>query len=113
MVYMIESQIAYVMDALKLMDKKKLKSVEVRAERQEKYNADLQQKSLNTVWTTGGCKSWYLHPVSGKNVTLWPGFTWKFRLDTRRFDAAAYRLSKQKSGASDAFAVESAEGVAA
>lgn len=96
MVYMIESQIAYVMDALKLMDKQRLKAVEVRAERQARYNETLQQKSKNTVWTTGGCKSWYLHPVSGKNVTLWPGFTWQFRRDTRRFDAGAYTLTKAK-----------------
>jgi cation diffusion facilitator CzcD-associated flavoprotein CzcO len=113
MVYMIESQIAYVMDALRLMDKKKLKAVEVRVERQQKYNEALQEKSRNTVWTTGGCKSWYLHPVSGKNVTLWPGFTWKYRLDTRRFDAGAYRLSKEKSGARAAAILESAEGVPA
>lgn len=96
MVYMIESQIAYVMDALKLMDKKRLKSVEVRPEHQARYNEALQNRSQGTVWTTGGCKSWYLHPVSGKNVTLWPGFTWQFRRETRQFDHSAYTLTKAK-----------------
>jgi len=27
---------------------------------------------------------------NGKNTTLWPGFTWQFRQQTRRFDAEQY-----------------------
>jgi cyclohexanone monooxygenase len=27
---------------------------------------------------------------NGKNTTLWPGFTWQFRLQTRWFDARQY-----------------------
>ncbi|MEM9058714.1 MAG: hypothetical protein AAGD86_14650, partial [Pseudomonadota bacterium] len=45
-----------------------------------------------TVWMTGGCRSWYLHP-SGKNVTLWPGFTWQFRRRTQKFIAGDYTLT--------------------
>jgi hypothetical protein len=44
-----------------------------------------------TVWTTGGCASWYLDD-RGRNTTLWPGSTWRFRRRTARFDAPAYRL---------------------
>ncbi|MEZ5511329.1 MAG: NAD(P)/FAD-dependent oxidoreductase [Gammaproteobacteria bacterium] len=93
MVYMIESQIAYVLDALKTMTKKRLLSVEVRQRNQDIYNADIQGRMTGTVWSSGGCQSWYIHPVSGKNVTLWPGFTWQFRQQTRRFDVRAYRLN--------------------
>ena len=95
MVYMIESQIAYVLGALKLMGQKKLRSVEVNAKAQSSFNADLQGKVSGTVWNAGGCQSWYIHPASGKNVTLWPGFTWQFRKITRRFDAGAYHLAAQ------------------
>ena len=31
-----------------------------------------------TVWNTGGCASWYLD-ANGRNTTLWPDFTWRFR----------------------------------
>jgi len=31
-----------------------------------------------TIWTTGGCASWYLD-AHGRNTTLWPGFTFTFR----------------------------------
>lgn len=92
MVYMIESQIAYVLEALKLIDKKRLRSVEVNAKAQASFNVEIQGKVAGTVWNAGGCQSWYIHPQSGKNVTLWPGFTWQFRKITRRFDAGAYNL---------------------
>ena len=55
-------------------------------------NADfyrVQQAMQGTVWTSGGCASWYLDQ-SGKNTTLWPGFTWRFRRETRRFDPGEY-----------------------
>lgn len=93
MVFMIESQVAYVMDALKKMRQADKQVFEVKADRQAAFNAKLQGKTAGTVWTTGGCKSWYLHPESGKNVTLWPGFTWQFRQLTRSFDTDAYLLS--------------------
>ncbi|MFD6106075.1 flavin-containing monooxygenase, partial [Nocardia salmonicida] len=89
MVYMIESQINYVSDALAAIDKRGLRTVEVREEAQRAYNADLQEKLGKTVWNTGGCASWYLDK-HGNNTTLWPDFTFEFRRLTRHFDAAAY-----------------------
>ncbi len=90
-VLMIESQIAYVVDALRRMGRAGLRAVDVKPEAQQAWNARLQRRLQGTVWNAGGCRSWYLHPVSGRNVTLWPGFTWQFRLHTRRFDLRAYR----------------------
>jgi cyclohexanone monooxygenase len=89
MVYMIESQVAYIMDALRTMRRKRLASVDVMPEAQAGFNRRLQAKLSRAVWSVGGCKSWYLHP-SGKNVTLWPGFTWQFRRALSRFDLARY-----------------------
>ena len=43
-----------------------------------------------TVWTTGGCASWYLD-AHGNNTTLWPRTTFAFRGELREFDADAYR----------------------
>ncbi|SDH82501.1 flavin-containing monooxygenase [Pseudomonas panipatensis] len=92
MVYMIESQIAYVLDALRFMRRRELLSLDVKPEAQARWNARLQRGLSHSVWNVGGCKSWYLHPLSGRNCTLWPGFTWRFRLLTRHFDPAAYHL---------------------
>jgi cation diffusion facilitator CzcD-associated flavoprotein CzcO len=88
-VYMAESQLNYVMDALRLMRERGVESVDVRPEVQERYNAKIQRVMGRTVWNSGGCSSWYIDR-NGRNTTIWPDFTWRFRLKTRRFDASAY-----------------------
>jgi cation diffusion facilitator CzcD-associated flavoprotein CzcO len=88
-VVMVEAQIAYVMDALRAMDRHDWRTVEVREEAQRAYNERIQKGLRGTVWNDGGCASWYLDR-SGRNTTLWPSFTWRFRERTRRFDAAPY-----------------------
>jgi cation diffusion facilitator CzcD-associated flavoprotein CzcO len=89
MIYMIESQITYLLDCLRFMHKRHVQVVEVRPEQQKVYNDEIQRRMQGTVWTSG-CASWYLD-AHGRNTTLWPGFTWEFRRRTRRFDAAAYK----------------------
>lgn len=89
MVYMIESQINYVADALATFERQGLRTVEVRRAAQDSYNSALQKKLTKSVWSTGGCASWYLDK-HGNNTTLWPDFTFEFRRITRKFDVAAY-----------------------
>jgi len=93
LVFMIEAQIAYVMGALRAMAARGAATVEVRPDTFEAYNAELQSKMQHTVWNTGGCASWYLD-AEGRNTTLWPDFTWKFRQRTRRFDAEHYEFNR-------------------
>jgi cation diffusion facilitator CzcD-associated flavoprotein CzcO len=90
-VFMIESQLNYVLDALRVMDTRGLGSVDVRPEAQARFNDRIQRQLANTVWNSGGCASWYLDP-DGRNTTLWPGFTWPFRQLLRRFDPEHYEL---------------------
>ena len=91
-VYMLESQVRYVIDALSTMRRRGAAECEVRAGAQESYNAEIQERLADTVWNTGGCGSWYFDR-NGRNSIQWPGFTFEFRRRTRRFDAAAYRLA--------------------
>ena len=89
MVFMIESQIAYAIDALKQMRRDRLTSVEPTPAAQQEWNDDLQRRLKRTVWHTGGCSSWYLDS-HGRNVTLWPRTTYKFRSLTASFDSDQY-----------------------
>jgi cation diffusion facilitator CzcD-associated flavoprotein CzcO len=91
LVYMIESQLNYVLDALRLIEERGLASVDVRPEVQQAFNDDLAQRLRGSVWNSGGCASWYLDS-RGCNRTIWPRQTWSFRRMTRRFDPASYRL---------------------
>lgn len=89
-VYMIESQIGYVLDCLGMMDARRISTVEVRPEAEAAYDADIQSRLGNTVWASG-CASWYLH-ASGRNPALWPTFTFRYRRQMRRFDPRPYKL---------------------
>lgn len=91
MVFMIESQVGYVLDALRHVDSAGATTVEVRPEVQDAYNRDLQRQLATTVWNAGGCRSWYLD-AHGRNTSLWPGFSWRFRQRARRFDPWSYVL---------------------
>jgi cation diffusion facilitator CzcD-associated flavoprotein CzcO len=90
MVYMAESQIAHVMDALERMRERGADLVEARPEAQARYNADIDARMRDTVWSTG-CSSWYLDET-GRNSTLWPDWTWRFRRRVARLDPAEYQL---------------------
>jgi hypothetical protein len=48
------------------------------------------------VWVAGGCRSWYLD-ATGRNSSLWPDFTFRFRQRVRSFDANAYALTPERS----------------
>ncbi len=99
MVYMIESQIAYVLDALETMDAHAFATVEPKLSAQDAWNDDLQRRMERTVWSTGGCASWYLDS-HGRNTTLWPRTTFTFRRLLSRFDPAAYEVTARDAAGS-------------
>ena len=90
MVYMIESQITYILDCLRTMRRQGLQAVEVRSEAEEMFNQEIQQRMQKTAWMSG-CASWYLDS-NGRNSTLWPGFTFEFRRKTHHFDLQHYDM---------------------
>jgi cation diffusion facilitator CzcD-associated flavoprotein CzcO len=89
-VFMIEAQVRYVLGALKAMDEHRLAAIEVRPEVDAVFQDEVQRRMPGSVWTDGGCRSWYLDK-NGRNTTLWPDFTWRYALRTRRFEIAEYR----------------------
>jgi cation diffusion facilitator CzcD-associated flavoprotein CzcO len=90
-VIMIEAQIEYVMKALDAIEERGLAAVDVRPEAQQAFVSEMNRMAKGTVWTAGGCKSWYLDS-HGNASTIWPDFTFRFRSRTKRFDADDYDL---------------------
>ena len=90
MILMIEAQVQYILKARQQMRDQGLATLEVKAEVEQRYNHGLQQKLKGAIWSTGGCRSWYLDPRTGRNTTLWPGSTWGFRQATQRFELKDY-----------------------
>jgi cation diffusion facilitator CzcD-associated flavoprotein CzcO len=95
MVFMIESQIAYILSALQKMGAREIATVEPRPEVQQAWNDDLQQRMQRTVWNAGGCASWYIDS-HGRNTTLWPRTTFKFRSLLSDFDLERYVVTARK-----------------
>ncbi|UXA09988.1 NAD(P)/FAD-dependent oxidoreductase [Mycobacterium sp. SMC-8] len=91
-VFMIESQIRYAAKAIAAVDKAGAQALAPTRAAQDRYNDELQNELAGTVWSTGGCRSWYLDEL-GVNRTLWSGMTWQYWLATRRFDASEYAFS--------------------
>ncbi|MEM6806403.1 MAG: NAD(P)/FAD-dependent oxidoreductase [Bacteroidota bacterium] len=97
-VHMIESQVNYVLDYMKVLKARGLKFLDIKSQVQEAHNEEIQEKLKSTVWQSGGCQSWY-QTSKGKNTTLWPGSTIKYRKITREVHPHAYQEVGQKEGA--------------
>jgi cation diffusion facilitator CzcD-associated flavoprotein CzcO len=81
LVYMIESEIRYVMACLKRLARDDVRTLEVRGDVQARFNAQIQERMPRSQWATG-CSTWYL-TASGKNTVNWPGYSFAFRMKTR------------------------------
>jgi cation diffusion facilitator CzcD-associated flavoprotein CzcO len=90
-VYMIEAQLAYLLDALRAMTARGVGSVDVKPQVVDAFNEGIQKQLSGTVWNAGGCKSWYID-AAGRNSSLWPTHTFRFKKSTERFDLESYVL---------------------
>jgi cation diffusion facilitator CzcD-associated flavoprotein CzcO len=91
MIYMIESQLNYLLDALRLLDENGAVAIDTRRDRQDAFNATVQRRFAGSVWTEGGCASWYLDE-HGRNRVLWPRHTFAFRRRTRKVRPSDHEL---------------------
>lgn len=92
-IFMIESQVNYILQLIQTVERTSTHAVVVKDEVQDRFNHDIQKQFEGTVWQSG-CVSWYQQD-GGKNFALWPGYTWKYWLNTLNANAADYRfLSK-------------------
>jgi cation diffusion facilitator CzcD-associated flavoprotein CzcO len=91
-VFMIESQIHYVGQAIATCDRLGAQALAPTRAAQDRFNEELQRKLAHSVWNTGGCRSYYLDE-HGNNRALWGGYTWQYWMATRSIKAAEYQFS--------------------
>ena len=91
LVLMIESQVSHIVSAIRALCKRGARTIEVLREVEAAYNQRLQARLERSVWASG-CTSWY-RTKTGRNTTLWPHFTFVFRLLTRRARPADFCFS--------------------
>ncbi|WP_257865649.1 flavin-containing monooxygenase [Gordonia jinghuaiqii] len=88
-IYMIETQLDYVIGALDFMADTAVRALEVSPEAEAAYTREIDERSESTVWLTG-CDSWYVDPDSGRLTLLWPGTAASFRERNGTFDPSPY-----------------------
>lgn len=87
-----EAQVGHVANALAAMRVRGLAAVEPTAEAQAAWAAEVDRMGEGTVWTAGGCESWYLDET-GRNAAIWPGSVPAFRRRVAPFHPADYTLT--------------------
>jgi cation diffusion facilitator CzcD-associated flavoprotein CzcO len=86
---MIEAQIAYLRRALRYRREHGLGTLEPTAQAQADYIAAVDRGTEGSVWTAGGCLSWYVD-ATGRNSTLWPGSVRAYQRRLARFEIGDY-----------------------
>lgn len=76
-IFMLESQIAYVRQAVQALHRSDIAGLEIKRARADAFDARIQGALARTVWQSG-CNSWYINET-GRNTVNWPGFTFTFR----------------------------------
>jgi cation diffusion facilitator CzcD-associated flavoprotein CzcO len=93
-VLMIEAQLKLVVEAIQHMHANGLDLLEVKPEAQQKFVDEVDAAMKGTVWTDGGCQSWYLDKT-GRNSTLWPSFTFSF-MQKSHFRPEEYVMTRRR-----------------
>jgi len=92
-IYMIETQIDYILGALDFREANGGVVLEVTHAAEQEYTRMLDKMSRSTVWLTGGCTSWYVDDRSERLTLLWPGPARTFRETNGSFNPSAYTIS--------------------
>lgn len=94
-IYMLEAQIEHLLSALSYMQRRRAVAIEPRPEAQAAFVADVDRRMQGTVWTSGGCLSWYLD-ANGRNSALWPRASWHFRRRVARLAPGEYLFTQRR-----------------
>ncbi|MGA7396764.1 MAG: NAD(P)/FAD-dependent oxidoreductase [Solirubrobacterales bacterium] len=88
-VVMIEAQVGLIAQAIRKLRPGTSSTIEPTPEAMADWRSEVDRRGEGTVWTSGGCNSWYLDR-NGKNSMLWPSYATAFRRRLARIDPSEY-----------------------
>jgi cation diffusion facilitator CzcD-associated flavoprotein CzcO len=88
-IFYLETQAAYIRQALQTVRAHKAGAIEVRPEIEAASDRALQARFAGTAWTE--CDSWY-RDKDGRIVANWPGYMREYLQQTEQLDAGDYRF---------------------
>jgi cation diffusion facilitator CzcD-associated flavoprotein CzcO len=100
LVFMIETQIDHVLDAVRYWSANDRPVLEVDKDHEETYAHRLDGLAAGSVLLQGGCSSWYVDPRNGRATLSWPDLAHRFRDECAAFDPAVYHRGALPAGAS-------------
>lgn len=89
-IYLLESQMRHVAEAVGLLRRTRGRSLDVRPEVQAAFNEELRERLARSVWESG-CSNWYVDE-HGYDTSNWPGTMSEFRRRSAQVGLDAYRL---------------------
>ena len=95
-IYMIETQVGYVLSALDHLAASDADALDVTAEAVHSYMRDIDEMAQDTVWVRGGCTSWYRDERTGRVALLWPDSATSFRDRLATFVPVSYEHLHQR-----------------
>jgi hypothetical protein len=96
-VFMIECQTAYIVDAIRQLAERGLRWIDVRRDAMERFDAKTQAELSRTVWAETP-RSWY-KTAAGRITNNWSGTTTRYWWRTRRADLSVYEQAPTSSAA--------------
>ena len=90
-IYMIESQVNYILQCVDHMRRHHLQQIAVRSEAVDEFDRWLQERLSATVWAAG-CSSWY-KTAEGTIPNNWSGSALSYRKLTRHPDFSNFEFS--------------------
>jgi cation diffusion facilitator CzcD-associated flavoprotein CzcO len=94
--FIIETQIDYILGAYAEMKRRGANRIEVTLEAENSFAAMVDKKAQGTVWLDGGCKSWYVDQRNGRLTTIWPDFMTHFKQINGVFVPDAYMFEEKR-----------------
>ncbi len=89
----VEGQLDYAVTGITTILRDNLRTLDVRADVQRRYNDNLQRRLRRTTWMSG-CSSWYL-TADGFNASMYPGFATQYLRQMRDFRRSDYEMVGQ------------------
>jgi cation diffusion facilitator CzcD-associated flavoprotein CzcO len=74
----IETQARYVVRAIRTLRRTGARALVARPEAEQRFQEKLKPRFARTIWSIGGCRSWYLDD-SPSGTVIWPDSTARYR----------------------------------
>jgi len=92
-IFMLECQARYIVNALKMLRRKGARYMDVRAGVQKEFNVEAQKRLATTIPARGDCFT-YFKDENGKITTNWPGYATEYKWRTRAVRPGDYVFVK-------------------